>query len=104
MFALQKKHLWPNLLRAVSNLKLFVELLWDFLSSACFHSRISTLPGCFLLVFGNKRRIFAKIPPFWGARSCAGARVDFARQVGLSGTNPINEQELANRSYKRRAV
>ncbi len=60
MFVLQKKHPRPNLLRAVSNLKLFVELLWDFLNSQGFHSRISTVPCGFLLVFGNNRGFFVK--------------------------------------------
>ena len=76
----------------MSNLKLFVELLWYFLSSACFHSRISTLLQCFLLVFGNKRRIFAKIAPFFErGRGCLRAGADFSCLAELGGTNSINK-------------
>ena len=61
MFDLQK-HFQPDFLRAVSNLKLFVELLWNFLNSNRFHSRISTVLQDFLLVFGNKRGFLIEKP------------------------------------------
>ena len=88
----------------MSNLKLFVELLWDFLSSACFHSRISTLQQRFLLVFGNKRRIFAKVEPFLGDPKPFGGGGGCLPSGRVESQNSIKEQEPSNRSYKRRAV
>jgi len=74
------------------NLKLFVELLWDFLSSACFHSRISTFPRGFLLVFGNKRGFFAKKVPF--------SRLN--QQIQASGSVSASERFRLNQPVNKR--